>query len=293
MKSSNVLYKRVSDHEDCCEQTISNYNLHHIISKLYHIDIYQPLTKVQQKILEIITKPICVDSVLWHSTIDTKNLDINNFIQEHGLRSQDITSFDVRLDDSNIHHYIFCAFSDKCKESEIKAQRVYISNLLYLIAEIYRQTIINSYYQEWKKLPFTKHHQLVDQAELLASDNTILANSPKAIIEDWEEIKENNQSILVRKKRVENQLFIDKFLIPKAINSLTFKQKQICFYLKACCSNQQIAELLGVSIKTVGNHLSAIYDKLGVSRSQLFLILNTIEQGELQPHNELNLNEYS
>ena len=293
MKNSSVLYRKESGAQDCHQQTISDCDLHYIINKLYHVDVHQPLVKVQQKILEIITGSICIESILWHSEIEKNAIDINLLLQEHGLQSLDVTPFDVKLDDSNIHHYIFAAFPVTCKESEVKARRAYLSSLLYLIAEIYRQTIINSYYQEWKKLPFTKYHQLVDQAELLASDNTILANSPKAIIEEWEEIKEANQSIIVRKQRVENQLFIDKFQIPKAINSLTFKQKQICFYLKACCSNQQIAELLRVSIKTVGNHLSAIYDKLGVSRSQLFQILNTIEQGDTEPHNELNLNEYS
>jgi two-component system response regulator DegU len=35
--------------------------------------------------------------------------------------------------------------------------------------------------------------------------------------------------------------------------------------VSAGCTNRQVARLLGISEKTVKNHLSAIYEKIGVS----------------------------
>ncbi|MBO1927581.1 helix-turn-helix transcriptional regulator [Thiomicrorhabdus sp. 6S2-11] len=61
----------------------------------------------------------------------------------------------------------------------------------------------------------------------------------------------------------------------KCHDRLTLKELQVCFYLKQALSNQQIAEVMGVSRKTVENHLGNIYRKLGqISRSELFALLN-------------------
>lgn len=61
----------------------------------------------------------------------------------------------------------------------------------------------------------------------------------------------------------------------KCHDRLTLKELQVCFYLKQTLSNQQIAEVMGVSRKTVENHLGNIYRKLGqISRSELFVLLN-------------------
>ena len=43
------------------------------------------------------------------------------------------------------------------------------------------------------------------------------------------------------------------------------RERQIVKFITAGCSNQEIADCLGLRIQTVKNHLSRIYRKLGVS----------------------------
>ena len=275
---SSVFYKSDCGNTLSCGVKNSNKDLHKVISSLYQIDVYQPLAKVQQQVLEMIAVELNIDAILWHAEMKSHIIDVDALLQQYEISDKNIESFDVRLDDSNVHHYLFIAFSDALSTSDVKHQVVYLSALLYLIAEIYRQTLIHSYYQEWKSLPFKKHRQLLGQTENSGDDISISAIDDESLSEAWKEREEANQHVLLRVKRIENQLFIDRFIIPRAIQSLTFKQKQICFFLKACCSNHQIAETLGVSIKTIGNHLTAIYEKLGISRSQLFQLLNTEDE---------------
>ena len=51
----------------------------------------------------------------------------------------------------------------------------------------------------------------------------------------------------------------------KMFCQLSNKEKQICFLLKKHFKNKQIAEELGISQKTVDNHLTNIYKKTGLS----------------------------
>jgi len=56
---------------------------------------------------------------------------------------------------------------------------------------------------------------------------------------------------------------------------LTDKELQVCFFLQSSLSNQDIAEQMQISQKTVENHLGNIYRKLGkIGRSELFSLLN-------------------
>ncbi len=43
---------------------------------------------------------------------------------------------------------------------------------------------------------------------------------------------------------------------------LTPKQTEVLYYLAQACSNQQIADKMGISVATVKLHLSVLYQKL-------------------------------
>jgi len=61
----------------------------------------------------------------------------------------------------------------------------------------------------------------------------------------------------------------------KGYDQLTTKELQVCFYLKQAMSNQEIAEAMSLSYKTVENHFSNIYRKLTLkNRSQLLAFLS-------------------
>ncbi|MCR4823667.1 MAG: response regulator transcription factor [Treponema sp.] len=68
----------------------------------------------------------------------------------------------------------------------------------------------------------------------------------------------------------EGKPYIQKDFIPKLIftanimNSLTKKEKIIIDYVNQDLENNLIAEKMGISVRTVENHLSHIYDKFGV-----------------------------
>jgi two-component system nitrate/nitrite response regulator NarL len=46
---------------------------------------------------------------------------------------------------------------------------------------------------------------------------------------------------------------------------LSPRERQIVTFIAAGCSNQQIADCLGLKTQTIKNHLCRMYDKLGVS----------------------------
>lgn len=58
---------------------------------------------------------------------------------------------------------------------------------------------------------------------------------------------------------------IEAIYLDKVFSSLTNKEKQVCFYLKKTWPNQAIADALGISRKTLENHLANIYVKTGKS----------------------------
>jgi DNA-binding NarL/FixJ family response regulator len=65
----------------------------------------------------------------------------------------------------------------------------------------------------------------------------------------------------------------------ECLNCLTDREKDICGLLVKGMSNQDIADALHLSIGTVKNYVSIIYDKTGItSRSKLLLYLQEIEQ---------------
>lgn len=268
-------YKKAQPHSVAANKCNNSNQIHQAVSELYQIDLFQPLQQVQQQILKVISEQINIDAILWHSDMAQNKVNADSLFPQYGLSSKEVTPFDVKLDDSNIHHYFFTTFSIELSESIKKANSLYFTTLLQLIAEIYRQTLIHSYFQEWKELPFQQLYHAIEDVDLALENLPTTNESNEFLYEKWHEIEEDNQDILIRVKRLDNQLFIDKFVISQQMQKLTFKQKQICFFLKACCSNQQIAENLNISVKTVGNHLTAIYDKLNVSRSELFQLLNS------------------
>lgn len=278
MINNSVLFQRahVSELDTSIQQP--NKEIQQIVADLYQVDVYQPLIDVQKQVLQLVAVGIDIEVILWQTVKKNQSVDSRTVLQEHNLVGEKMTLFDISLDDSNIHHTFFVAFIPALSGPDISSNSQYFTTLLPLIAEVYRQTLIHSYYREWQSLPFKKHHQLVTQAESVIASLSLPIVDSEPLYETWKETMELNQSVLVRVKRVENQLFIDKFLMPNAIDKLTFKQKQICFFLKACCSNQQIAENLSISIKTVGNHLAAIYEKLAVSRAELFQLLNAVDE---------------
>jgi two-component system nitrate/nitrite response regulator NarL len=50
------------------------------------------------------------------------------------------------------------------------------------------------------------------------------------------------------------------------------RERQIVKFITAGCSNQEIADCLGLRIQTVKNHLSRVYRKLGVSNRVHFAV---------------------
>ncbi|WP_341206821.1 helix-turn-helix transcriptional regulator [uncultured Psychrosphaera sp.] len=271
----NVFYKKeVTNSTAVTSQLPTAFN-HKIVSYLYQIDVHQALLKVQQQVLEVIAAELNFDAILWHAAPKKQLIDEQSLLKDFNLGNKNISSFDVSLDDSNVHHYWFVSFPNSYLEADIQSHSEYFSTLLQLTAEIYRQTLIHSYYREWQHLPFEKQRQLMSPPDSEIQESKEPNTNQVTFYERWQETIEADRAVLVREKRIENQLFVDKFIMPNAIHKLTLKQKQICFFLKACCSNQQIAENLNISIKTVGNHLTAIYEKLEISRAELFQLLNT------------------
>jgi NarL family two-component system response regulator LiaR len=58
---------------------------------------------------------------------------------------------------------------------------------------------------------------------------------------------------------------------PRVFDGLSPREKEIIALLKQSLDNQQIAERLSLSVRTIENHLAHIYDKTGVSsRKKLF-----------------------
>lgn len=65
---------------------------------------------------------------------------------------------------------------------------------------------------------------------------------------------------------------------PRPVDTLTAREKSIISCLTQGWSNREIAEHLKITEQTVKNHLSSIYDKVGVS-DRLELVLYAIHQG--------------
>lgn len=62
-------------------------------------------------------------------------------------------------------------------------------------------------------------------------------------------------------------------------NILTKREKEILTYLEKGFSTKEVAELLGLSTKTVRNHISNVILKLGVnSRKQAILELKKLNE---------------
>ncbi|MEP1386121.1 MAG: LuxR C-terminal-related transcriptional regulator [Paraglaciecola sp.] len=246
----------------------------HVIRQLYKVEVIQPLSQVKDDVLQIIAPFVNADFIVWHSQLSSEELNQQLLLTEHGIDRNDVKCFNVKLDDSNVQHQLFVRFLPMLSEISIEILTKIIPIFLPLVAEIYRQNVIHSYYQKWKTWPFEQSYselKIVDSSIQLVKAFDI---EKKKYI-SFEEVSEGDHQVLERRMQLENKVFIDRFMLPTEIQKLTSKQKQICFYLKACYSNQQIADTLGISIKTVGNHLSAIYEKLTVSRQQLFQLLNS------------------
>lgn len=74
-----------------------------------------------------------------------------------------------------------------------------------------------------------------------------------------------------------DSVFILLLAFPEKLTSLTDKEKEICFYLLQPLSNAMIGQQLGISLKTVENHLANIFLKTGISsRAKLIASLRVI-----------------
>jgi len=61
---------------------------------------------------------------------------------------------------------------------------------------------------------------------------------------------------------------------PTGVWRFSPRERQIVTFLASGCSNQEIADRLGLRLQTVKNHLSRIYRKLGVpNRVQLAVLV--------------------
>jgi DNA-binding CsgD family transcriptional regulator len=59
---------------------------------------------------------------------------------------------------------------------------------------------------------------------------------------------------------------------------LTFRERQIIALVAAAYTNKDVAQKLGISQNTAKNHLTNVFDKLGVS-NRLELLIFAVEHG--------------
>jgi len=64
----------------------------------------------------------------------------------------------------------------------------------------------------------------------------------------------------------------------QVLQSLTAREREVLALLAAGCTNAEIAEALGISVKTAGNHIGSIFDKLGV-RSRTEAAIRAVQAG--------------
>jgi DNA-binding CsgD family transcriptional regulator len=81
-------------------------------------------------------------------------------------------------------------------------------------------------------------------------------------------------ALLIRGERVLDHYHIQAMVIPQTLELLTQKQLEVCFYLHQALENGDIADKMAISRRTVENHLINIYQKTGLKRSELFVVLN-------------------
>jgi DNA-binding NarL/FixJ family response regulator len=67
---------------------------------------------------------------------------------------------------------------------------------------------------------------------------------------------------------------VKRSMSPTGVWRFSPRERQIVTFLASGCSNQEIADRLGLRLQTVKNHLSRIYRKLGVpNRVQLAVLV--------------------
>lgn len=66
--------------------------------------------------------------------------------------------------------------------------------------------------------------------------------------------------------------------LPTRSVRLSPRERQIVTFIAAGCSNQQIADCLGLKTQTIKNHLCRMYSKLGVS-NRVHLAVFAVTQG--------------
>ncbi|HHS99359.1 MAG TPA: LuxR family transcriptional regulator, partial [Thiomicrospira sp.] len=114
-------------------------------------------------------------------------------------------------------------------------------------------------------------------APLVANYKTSLVKLVKAMKAGeirFVHLKEQEISFFLRLEAVLDVVFCQAISLPIELEVLTNKELEVCFHLKQMLGNQQIAENMAISPKTVENHLANIYEKLdGVSRSGLIVKL--------------------
>ena len=67
---------------------------------------------------------------------------------------------------------------------------------------------------------------------------------------------------------------VKRSMCPTGVWRFSPRERQIVTFLASGCSNQEIADRLGLRLQTVKNHLSRIYRKLGVpNRVQLAVLV--------------------
>jgi DNA-binding CsgD family transcriptional regulator len=64
---------------------------------------------------------------------------------------------------------------------------------------------------------------------------------------------------------------------PEAWRTVTVREREVMLLAATGCSNRVIADRLGISLRTVENHLNRVYGKLGITgRVELQVLLATV-----------------
>jgi len=191
---------------------------------------------------------------------------------QHGLAAH------LRLQDSGITHgFIF----QPAQESKLSKDDLdTLNSILPHLAEAFRLNIL-SRFDRGQQVP-TYCRAVSDSnghlIEAEASFNQIMTQ----IDANWNQqtlpfLPQEKTAFFVYDKaafqltRTLDTFYLDALWLGDAFNALTVKEKQVCFLMAGTLSNQAIADKMAISRKTVENHLTNIYAKLGnLSRAELF-----------------------
>lgn len=187
----------------------------------------------------------------------------------------------LRLADSGvIHYFVFQPTHPNLTDDDIQQLNFVLPHL----SEAFRLNILSRFKQAQNT---SNYHRAVCDAEhrLIEADDGFI-NLIHSILPEWQGHSlpfsiENDtpffeyEGLLINVSKTLDTFYLEAVWIGENLNKLTLKEKHVCFALTNALSNQEIASLLGISRKTVENHLANIYAKMGnLSRAELFSQLN-------------------